>query len=50
MPKRPVSDQEIIKVFFGNTHGIRGCAGRLGVSKIRVSKVILQYKRKHHIR
>ncbi len=48
MPK--ITDEEIIKVFFGNSHGIRGCAGRLGISKIRVVKVILQYKRKHNIR
>ena len=45
-----VTDEEIIRVFFGNSHGIRGCAGRLGISKIRVANVILKYKRKHNIR
>ena len=45
-----ITDEEIIRVYFGNSHGIRGCAGSLGVSRIRVSKVILKYKRKHNIR
>lgn len=45
-----ISDEEIIKVFFRNTHGIRGCAAVLGVRKSRVGAVILAYKRKHNIR
>lgn len=45
-----ITDEEIIKVYFGNSHGIRGCAGRLGISRIKVSKVILKYKRRHNIR
>ena len=45
-----VSDMLIIKTYFGNTHGIRGCALVLGVSKIRVGKVILSYKRKYNMR
>ena len=45
-----VTDEEIIRVFFGNSHGIRGCARRLGITKLRVSNVILKYKRKHNIR
>jgi hypothetical protein len=48
MPK--ITDKEIIRVFFGNSHGIGGCAGRLNITKIRVAKVILKYKRKHNIR
>lgn len=50
MPKQKVTDEEIVRRYFGNSHGIRHCAGALGVSKIRVSQVILKYKRKHHIR
>jgi len=48
MPK--ITNKEIIRVFFGNSYGIRGCAGRLNITKIRVAKVILKYKRKHNIR
>ena len=50
MPYQEVTDEEIIRQYFGNSHGIRGCAGALGVSKVRVSQVILKYKRKHKIR
>ena len=53
--KRPlkyimVTDNEIIKTFFRNSRGIRGCARTLGISKIRVAKVILKYKRINNIR
>jgi len=45
-----ITDQIIINTFFRNSHGIRGCAGQLGISKTRVSVVILAYKRAHNIR
>jgi len=40
----------IIETYFRNSHGIRGAARALGISKIRVSKVVLAYKRAHNIR
>ena len=45
-----VTDADIIEVFFRNSHGIRGTAGALGVSKVRVGRVITAYKKKHNIR
>lgn len=45
-----VTDAEIIRCFFGNSHGIRGTAGRLGVSRTRVGRVITAYKKKYNIR
>ncbi len=45
-----VTDKDIVSTFFRNSRGIRGCARALGVSRIRVAKVILAYKRAHHIR
>jgi len=40
----------IVETYFRNSHGIRGTAGRLGLSKSYVGKVITRYKRKHNIR
>lgn len=45
-----VTDEIIIKTFFRNSHGICYCAGVLGISKVRVCKVIFAYKRKKGIR
>lgn len=46
----PITDAVIIKVYFRNSHGIRGTAGALGISKVRVGRVITAYKKRHHIR
>ena len=45
-----VSDEDIIRLFFRCSKGLKGVAGVLGVSKIRVGKVITRYKRFHRIR
>ncbi len=45
-----ITDKEIIETFFRNSKGIRGCAYILGISKVRVAKVILKYKRNNNIR
>lgn len=45
-----VTDKEIIETFFRNSRGIRGCAYTLGISKVRVAKVILKHKRNNNIR
>lgn len=45
-----VTDLQIIKTYFRSRNGIRGTAGKLGVSKLRVARVILAYKTKNNIR
>ena len=45
-----VTDSDIIRVYFRNSHGIRGVAGILYVPVLRVARVILRYKKKHGIR
>ena len=45
-----VTDKEIIETFFRNSRGIRCCAYTLSISKVRVAKVILKYKRNNNIR
>ena len=45
-----ITDKEIIKYYFRTSKGIKGTAGYLGISKIRVGKIINIYKKKHNIR
>ena len=45
-----ISNEEIIKYYFRTSKGIKGIAGYLGISKIRVGKVITLYKKKHQIK
>ena len=45
-----VTDNEIIEKYFRNSKGIKGVASLLGVSVVRVSVVIIKYKKKKHIR
>ena len=45
-----VTDSDIIRVYFGNSHGIRGTAGILSVPVTRVALVIITYKKKYGIR
>ena len=40
------TDEEIIKYYFRTSKGIKGTAGYLGISKIRVGKVITLFKKK----
>ena len=45
-----ISDKKIIKYYFRTSKGIKGIAGYLGISKIRVGKVITIYKKKYNIK
>lgn len=45
-----VTDATIISTFFRQSRGIKGTAAVLGVSRIRVGKVITTHKKKHNIR
>ena len=43
-------DQKIIQMYFGSSYGIRTIAGIVGMQRSDVGKIILRYKKKHHIR
>ena len=45
-----VSNNDIIRVYFKNSRGIRGAARILGIPISRVCRVVLAYKRMHEIR